>query len=144
MLPETMRTTAGSYTLDRIPFDAGLRAWDAADEYVLEAVGVGDGRQPVLIVNDGFGALTCALAADAPTVWTDSHVAMTAIRENMSNNNLDTSTVSIAPIPEVPTESQGTFGTIIIKIPKSLMLLEHQLRAIRPHLSVTLRSSELA
>ena len=62
-----MQAPQGSFTLQRRPRRRRelLRAWDAADEYLLREVaeqiqpGAGMG---VLVVNDSFGALAVALA----------------------------------------------------------------------------------
>jgi len=72
----------GQFEIQRIPHDprSPLRAWDAADEYVLAHIAELDehGRVPsdarILIANDSFGALGVGLAdrSPAPTVWTDS------------------------------------------------------------------------
>ena len=54
-----------------------LQAWDAADEYLIshlaESQQAPDG--PVIIMNDGFGALAGYLHAHAPVCVTDSHIS---------------------------------------------------------------------
>ncbi|VDZ68062.1 23S rRNA (guanine-N-2-)-methyltransferase rlmG (plasmid) [Klebsiella aerogenes] len=55
------------FTLERFPPNAeeeALQAWEAADEYLLQQVNDVDGL--TLIFNDGFGALSCALAERNP------------------------------------------------------------------------------
>ncbi|HAI06050.1 MAG TPA: 23S rRNA (guanine(1835)-N(2))-methyltransferase, partial [Pantoea sp.] len=105
--------------------ESPLQAWDAADEYLLQQT-LPDG--PVLVVNDSFGALTCAL--NPRTVWhiSDSWLSQQATRQNLALNALDDGEVhfldSLAALPAAP-------AAVLIKVPKTLALLEHQLRAIR-------------
>lgn len=117
------------YTLDRFPpnlEDASLQAWDAADEYLLQQVGEVGG--PVLIVNDSFGALACALAAHHPVSIGDSYISELAMQHNLRMNGIEETCVtfqdSLSPLPDAPT-------LVLIKVPKQLALLEQQLRALR-------------
>lgn len=118
-----------SFTLDRFPVgveEASLQAWDAADEYLLQQVDEVDG--PVLIFNDSFGALACALAAHHPVSVNDSFIAELATQHNLRINDLDETAVTfqdcLSPLPANP-------ALVLIKIPKQLALLEQQLRALR-------------
>ncbi|QCT18585.1 23S rRNA (guanine(1835)-N(2))-methyltransferase RlmG [Jejubacter calystegiae] len=117
-------------TLQRLPAtdDASpLQAWEAADEYLLQQAGE-PGTGPLLIFNDAFGALACALAQHHPVCVSDSFMTQQATRQNLRLNGLDESTVtlqdSLAPLPQAP-------SLVVIKVPKQLALLEHQLRALR-------------
>ncbi|WP_315981167.1 hypothetical protein [Aliamphritea spongicola] len=82
----------GTFTLNRYPLRAKdtLRAWDAADEYILqfiaEAQASGEVFQNVLIINDSCGALATALAPMQPVVMSDSFVSHQAIRQNLQSN----------------------------------------------------------
>ncbi|MGP0780773.1 23S rRNA (guanine(1835)-N(2))-methyltransferase, partial [Escherichia coli] len=52
-----------SLTLQRFPATDDvnpLQAWEAADEYLLQQLDDTEIRGPVLILNDAFGALSCA------------------------------------------------------------------------------------
>ncbi|PDO86176.1 23S rRNA (guanine(1835)-N(2))-methyltransferase RlmG [Kosakonia pseudosacchari] len=118
-----------SFTLDRFPVgveEASLQAWDAADEYLLQQVNEVDG--PVLIFNDSFGALACALASHRPVSVNDSCIAELATQHNLRINDLDETAVtlqdSLRPLPANP-------SLVLIKVPKQLALLEQQLRALR-------------
>ncbi len=118
-----------SFTLDRFPVgveEASLRAWDAADEYLLQQVNEVEG--PVLIFNDSFGALACALAEHHPVCINDSCIAGLATQHNLRINAMDDSTVtlqdSLSPLPANP-------ALVLIKVPKQLALLEQQLYALR-------------
>lgn len=85
-------------------------------------------RGPVLILNDAFGALSCALAEHKPYSIGDSYISELATRENLRLNGIDESSVkfldSTADYPQQP-------GVVLIKVPKTLALLEQQLRALR-------------
>ncbi|WP_200552309.1 23S rRNA (guanine(1835)-N(2))-methyltransferase RlmG [Kosakonia sp. LAM2021] len=118
-----------SFTLDRFPVgveEASLQAWDAADEYLLQQVNEVDG--PVLIFNDSFGALACALVSHRPVSVNDSYIAELATQHNLRINDLDETAVtlqdSLSPLPANP-------ALVLIKVPKQLALLEQQLRALR-------------
>lgn len=117
------------YTLDRFPpnvEDESLQAWDASDEYLLQQVGEVDG--PVLIVNDSFGALACALAPHNPVSIGDSYISELAMQHNLRMNGIDETSVtftdSLNSLPDAP-------ALVLIKVPKHLALLEQQLRALR-------------
>ena len=125
----------GRFQLRRFPRHEGetLRAWDAADDYLLRQLH----EEPLAagvtwIANDGFGALTVALAA-MQQVYTssDSWLAHEATRANLQDNGLADAGVmlltSVTP-PAVDVDA------VLVKIPKSLALLEDQLHCLRPHL----------
>ena len=82
----------------------------------------------MLILNDAFGALSCALAEHKPYSIGDSYISELATRENLRLNGIDESSVkfldSTADYPQQP-------GVVLIKVPKTLALLEQQLRALR-------------
>lgn len=85
-------------------------------------------RGPVLILNDTFGALSCALAEHSPYSIGDSYLSELGTRENLRHNGIAESSVmfldSTADYPQAP-------GVVLIKVPKTLALLEQQLRALR-------------
>ncbi len=105
-----------------------LQAWEAADEYLLQQLDGTEISGPVLILNDAFGALACALAEHAPYSIGDSYLSELATRENLRHNDIDESSVkfldSTADYPQAP-------GVVLIKVPKTMALLEQQLRALR-------------
>ena len=120
-----------SLTLQRFPATDDvnpLQAWEAADEYLLQQLDDTEIRGPVLILNDAFGALSCALAEHKPYSIGDSYISELATRENLRLNGIDESSVkfldSTADYPQQP-------GVVLIKVPKTLALLEQQLRALR-------------
>jgi 23S rRNA (guanine1835-N2)-methyltransferase len=122
------------FQLERYPKRAKetLQAWDAADKLLLRELksrNVTTGE--VLLVNDAWGALSTALAHLKPSTLSDSYVAHAAARENLKRNNLETAAVkplaSFDPLPE-------RIDAVVMKVPKSLGLLEDQLHRIAPHL----------
>lgn len=119
-----------SLTLKRFPETDDvnpLQAWEAADEYLLQQLDDTEISGPVLIFNDAFGALACALAEHKPYSIGDSYLSELATRENLRHNELDESSVrfleSTADYPQAP-------AVVLIKIPKTMALLEQQLRAL--------------
>ena len=108
-----------------------LQAFDAADEYLLAHVAQqglnADSR--VLVLNDGFGALASSLAAHATVVSSgDSHLGHLALQKNLARNGLDAHRVQFVPASSVVS---GPFDWVLIRVPKTLALLEEQL--IRLH-----------
>ncbi|ECC8731231.1 23S rRNA (guanine(1835)-N(2))-methyltransferase RlmG [Salmonella bongori] len=120
-----------SLTLKRFPETDDvnpLLAWEAADEYLLQQLDETEICGPVLILNDTFGALSCALAEHSPYSIGDSYLSELGTRENLRRNDISESSVtfldSTADYPQSP-------GVVLIKVPKTLALLEQQLRALR-------------
>ena len=91
-------TTRHRLILRRFPeaHNPSLQAWDAADEYLLEHLASANTDcSRILILNDGFGALGCALASHHPTLVTDSHVSALACRANLAANALAQDSVEL-------------------------------------------------
>jgi len=108
-----------------------LQAFDAADEYLL--MQLHEQQLPagsrVLILNDSFGALACALAQQAEVTSSgDSHLAHLGLEKNLQRNGLAADSVTFVPASEAV---QGPFDRVLIRVPKTLALLEEQL--IRLH-----------
>jgi len=108
-----------------------LQAFDAADEYLLTQLH--ERQLPagsrVLILNDSFGALACSLAGLAGVTSSgDSHLAHLALEKNFQRNGLAANSVAFVPASEM---AQGPFDHVLIRVPKTLALLEEQL--IRLH-----------
>jgi 16S rRNA (guanine1207-N2)-methyltransferase len=136
---EIMDTPWGEVGLDRYPADQReqLRAWDAADAYALahlaEAGADLGGR--VAVVGDRWGALTTALAAAAPagqelTQISDSYLGQQATRGNLRRNAPDAAVRLLSTRDEPP----HAVDVLLIRVPKSLALLEDQLHRIAPAL----------
>ncbi|MEE7627121.1 methyltransferase [Methylobacter sp. Wu8] len=135
----------GEFELNRLPKRPRelLRAWDAADEYLLDTVaeqlplpdGPATGAR-ILILNDSFGALSVALSAYRPYAMSDSYLSQQATRLNLAVNNLPEHSVSLLNSLESP---EGVFDLVLIKAPKTLALLEDELIRLHPHLTPTSR-----
>ena len=134
---EILKIPQGEFQLARHPIQKKelLRAWDAADEYLLSHIHPdvnGNENLQLLIINDGFGALTTALAKHHITVWTDSSLAGQSIHANCLENKLSPENIKIKKSIE---PAEGNYDYVLIKIPKSLALLEDQLIRIKPFIS---------
>lgn len=133
----TMQVPQGSFVLQRRPRRRRelLRAWDSADEYLLQEVAEetkpGKGSR-VLVVNDSFGALAVALATWAPQTWSDSYISQQATRDNLLGNEIDPAGVTMLSSLQQPV---GPLDLVLIKVPKTLALLEDQLTRLRPLLT---------
>ncbi len=108
-----------------------LQAFDAADEYLLNHLHeqglAADAR--VLLLNDGFGALACALAPHCQVTSSgDSFLGALALQKNLARNDLPADSVTFIP---ASAPLAGPFDWVLIRVPKTLALLEEQL--IRLH-----------
>ncbi|MEU8291220.1 methyltransferase [Streptomyces pseudogriseolus] len=128
-----MTTPWGEPELSRFPEDPRdrLRAWDAADEYLLRHLA---GRRPapdgtVVVVGDRWGALVTALAAHRPTQITDSWLGQEATRANLARNGVEVGTVRLLTTQDAPPER---IDVLLVRVPKSLALLEDQLLRLAP------------
>ncbi len=138
--PPTINTPFGEFSLQRFPLAANhsnrqepLRAWDAADEYLLQWIDehIDDFAPQTLILNDSFGALAVALG-HMPRHWqSDSFMAHQGCRQNLKAN--EPLTASSAPIEILDSLSWPTTAVdlVLIKMPKTTALLEHQLYRLR-------------
>jgi len=129
-----MTVPQGEFRLERNPQNELLRAWDAADEYLLRQVDELNElskQSSVLIVNDSFGALCIALADYQPLMMSDSYLARQGMVENLRINGFKQGQVGFDNGLQ---EKIQIFDIVLIKIPKSLAMLEHQLYSIRDSL----------
>ena len=137
-MSESLTVPQGTFRLARYPVRPReqLRAWDAADEYVLQHLAAMEvtGSGVTVVVNDESGALAVALAARAtnPVVhWGDSFVSQCATRANLAANGIGAEAVallgSLDPLPP-------QIDLLVVKVPKSLAVLDEQLRTLRPSL----------
>lgn len=131
-------TPFGSLELDRYPptRNPTLLPLDAADQYLLQSLADNPpaGQSPVLVINDQFGALACALALGGYQVmsWGDSFLAERAMQLNARCNGLAPEQICFISSQEQP---RGQFSRVLLRVPKSLTLLEDQLSRLRPLLS---------
>jgi 16S rRNA (guanine1207-N2)-methyltransferase len=142
----SLKTTFGPYRLQRYPVrkKETLRAWDAADEYILDYLEKNDllyQGVSLLILNDNFGGLSIPLNQYQPVVMTDSFLSMQGISANLKNNDIDYESITIINSLHAPDSvldggsNSGVADIVLIKVPKSLAMLEDQLHRIRPSLS---------
>ena len=141
---ERMSTPQGGLDLVRYPVrpQEQLRAWDAADEYLLRHLAGApgpDGSAPepadlsgsVVVVGDRWGALATALAQAGarPVQVSDSYLAQQATRLNLERNGVDPDAVRLLSTLDPPPER---VDLLLIRVPKSLALLEDQLHRLAP------------
>ena len=127
----TFESPFGRFELARYPARRNelLRAWDAADEYLLQHLAeTSRDAARVLLCNDGFGALSIALNDRRPVNWSDSWLAHEACRRNLDRNDLSRDRVELCASGAQPF---GLFDRVLIKLPKSLALLDYQLACIK-------------
>lgn len=130
---DPLTTPWGAYTLTRFPEDPRdrLRAWDASDAYLLRHLAAGgiplSGE--VVVVGDRWGALTTALAGHRPTQITDSFLAREATRANLARAGIEAGAVRLLTTQDDP---PARIDVLLVRIPKSLALLEDQLHRLAP------------
>lgn len=120
--------------LDRFPPEQktrSLQAWDAADEllirYAQQKLTAVD--TPVLLVNDQFGALACALHQFAPVQLSDSYISQLATQHNLQQNRL-------SPVAQVAsTEACPAATAVLLKLPGNHSFLRYQLRQLKQQLA---------
>mgnify|MGYP000060338364 FL=1 len=137
----------GIATLERYPLQkrTPMRAWSAADELALAHLKEHiepEKHYRILTVNDNCGALALPLLGLTTNThvisWSDSVSSQKAIERNAERNFQQIKTrnsqqTAPALIPSTQ-EPDGLFDIVLIQIPKTLSLLEYQLRALREHL----------
>ncbi|CAN5286490.1 methyltransferase [soil metagenome] len=128
----------GPLHLHRLPYRprSGLRAWDAADAHALQHLADrGAAPQRCLVVGDRYGAIGIALAqrfGDAEvTIMADSSLAHRGAETNAVRNGLAADRIGLATSLDQPV---GPLDLVVLRVPRSLAMLEDQLRRIRPAL----------
>ncbi|MGW6419471.1 methyltransferase [Streptomyces sp. NPDC055055] len=131
-----LSTSWGAFTLTRFPEDPRdqLRAWDAADEYLLgHLADTGtDLSGTVAVIGDRWGALVTALqAAGAGELVqiTDSYLGGRATRANLARAGAAPEAVRLLTTQDRP---PARVDVLLVHVPKSLGLLEDQLHRIAP------------
>ncbi|MEU8626517.1 methyltransferase [Streptomyces sp. NPDC048669] len=132
-----LTTSGAGYDLARFPEDPRdpFRAWDAADEYLLRHLEGIDGAKPVdlsgsvVVVGDRWGALSTVLAGHRPVQITDSYLAQRATAANLERNGADADAVRLLSVRDTPPER---VDVLLVRVPKSLALLEDQLYRLAP------------
>ncbi|MBE3008246.1 methyltransferase [Microbispora sp. NEAU-D428] len=138
---DRMTTARGDLDLARFPEDPRdpLRAWDAADEYLLRHLDEREGGPvdlsgSLVVLGDRWGALVTALAAHRPihrpVQISDSFLGQQATRANLERNGLDADAVRLSTTRDAPPDR---IDVLLVRVPKSLALLEDQLHRLAPH-----------
>ena len=112
-----------------------LQAFDAADEYLLAQLHAQapDANCRVLVLNDSFGAVAASLAGKVQVTSSgDSHLAHMALEKNLARNGLQFDSVPFVPASE---HWQGPFDRVLLRVPKTLALLEEQLIRLQGQLA---------
>ena len=138
--------TAGhqSLTLRRYPAKhqhKSLQAWDSADELIINhLVETNDieASHNLTVMNDEFGALACgltrSLGLEKLTAYSDSWISLKASRMNWLHNALDGELALHSSLDTLEPSNM-----VILKVPRSLALLEWQLDQIRSQLPLGTR-----
>ncbi|MFJ6986714.1 MULTISPECIES: methyltransferase [unclassified Streptomyces] len=130
-----MTTPWGELSLARHPEDPRdpLRAWDASDAYLLRHLA--EREVPlsgtVVVLGDRWGALVTALSAHSPVQITDSWLGQEATRANLARNGVAPGSVRLLTTQDPPPER---IDVLLVRVPKSLALLEDQLLRLAPAL----------
>ena len=91
---EKLSVPQGLFEISRSPVrkKETLRAWDAADEFLLNEVAGNhliSAESRILILNDTFGALSVALSASNPVMVSDSFLSHKATLQNIEYNQIE-------------------------------------------------------
>lgn len=110
-----------------------LQAWDSADEYLINHFNDNElGKyitedNQLLIINDGFGALSCFFQNIQRTVISDSFLSISSIKLNMQRNRCEPESLLIQDSLQV---LPNNVKVVLIKVPKTLAFLEYQLQQL--------------
>ncbi len=111
------------------------QAWDSADEFIIEHVEthIADWHKcSIAIFNDDFGSLACWFQLARLQWISDSFVSTTSCQINLAKNHLKEDGIQfqdcLQPLEQVP-------DLVLIKIPKTIALLEHQLIQLQASIS---------
>ncbi|CZF81660.1 MULTISPECIES: methyltransferase [Grimontia] len=127
----TLDISGKAFSLRRYPIQKNdtLQAWDAADEYLIEQLEQAElpAGSHLLVLNDGFGAISCWAAEKGyhVTAASDSHLAQISADANLSKNNLN-SVNFISSLEPLPNDAD----IIVMKLPKYTRFLVWQLQQI--------------
>ena len=132
-MDDRMTSPWGELALTRFPDDPRdrLRAWDASDEYLLRHLAAEQVALSgtVVVLGDRWGALVTALAAHRPVQLTDSFLSQEATRANLARAGVEPGTVRLLTTQDPP---PGRIDVLLVRVPKSLALLEDQLLRLAP------------
>ncbi|MFD7291658.1 methyltransferase [Streptomyces sp. NPDC059897] len=129
-----LTTPWGDLGLTRFPENPRdqLRAWDAADTYLLRHLADAgtDLTGDVTVVGDRWGTLAAALSGVpgcTPTLISDSYLGQQATYANLTRN--ERTGARLLTTQDAP---PARIDVLLVRVPKSLALLEDQLHRLRP------------
>jgi len=103
-----------------------LQAWDSADDLLLAHFATLDlSNKRVLVINDSFGALTCAL--EPCHSYSDSYLTHRAVALNSGGTRATLSRL---------TELQGPYDLVVLRVPKSMAFLDDILCQLSQHVAL--------
>ena len=119
--------------LKRYPVRKGetLQAWDSADELILHHLNQGplslknQASPRILLINDRFGSLACALNDFNVSSYTDSYVSFRSAQMNSENR--------MSPLSSLE-ELSGNYDIVLIQVPKNMSYFEDILCHLTSHL----------
>ncbi len=138
----TFNYAQGSLQLQRWPLkqpNTSLQAWDAADELLIQHTFEAAARfelqhqraARLLLINDSFGALSCALAGFEQVQINDSLLSEQGTRHNRSQNNLGLSGLqqqsSLDAYPQTPGQKPDI---VLLKLPNNHSYLQYILQQL--------------
>lgn len=112
-----------------------LQAFDAADEYLLGYLAEQQlaPATRVLVLNDSFGALAASLEGHVQVTSSgDSFLGALGLEKNLARNGKAFDAVTFLPASQTPT---GPFDRVLVRVPKTLALLEEQLIRLQGQLA---------
>ncbi|MGY2268032.1 MULTISPECIES: methyltransferase [unclassified Pseudomonas] len=112
-----------------------LQAFDAADEYLLSYLAEQQltTATRVLVLNDSFGALAASLEGHVQVTSSgDSFLGALGLEKNLARNGKAFDAVTLLPASQTPA---GPFDRVLIRVPKTLALLEEQLIRLQGQLA---------
>lgn len=112
-----------------------LQAFDAADEYLLSYLAKQQltTATRVLVLNDSFGALAASLEGHVQVTSSgDSFLGALGLEKNLARNGKAFDAVTFLPASQTPA---GPFDRVLIRVPKTLALLEEQLIRLQGQLA---------
>ena len=123
-----------NYSIERYPSsdNKSLRAWSAADEYLLKYLNENNiSYTKPLIYNDRFGFLSTILSKQQPNIIINYKSQEKSLEINLKKHGVDLNTISkTKPLDKLKTP----FDLVLIKIPKSLDLFRFQLNQLHESL----------
>lgn len=103
-----------------------LKAWDAADEYLVSTISELPEAPEIAIINDQFGALGTCLNSQTAYWVSDSYCAHQALDKNLKANTLNPSLNQLNPLEDWPINPN--VQTAAIRLPKNLSYLTFLLK----------------